>query len=346
VISCFKQKNKVSMSKADDVFSVTCLFGKDLFFETQNSGIISNIINNVLIVLSINLVEGCQGGGVFEKKKGHLLAIVVASSFYLRNDNISLTLAVSLDEIIIEVLKFYVKMEPVFDKRIPMSLNKGEKCVALIDNGTSWGCGTFVNVLKKKFLLSCSHIFDQQATSQINVLWYHGSYKANAIYLNKFCDKAYDIALLSVGCDIPEDCCAELSKNRPIIGSKVFNVGFPLMYNLAKNPFSPFIYNGTITNYSTGLLCTDSYIQCGQSGGPMFDQNWNLIGICISNTKTEVDQTIFPFVNMCVPIFDILKVLETFSTSNDVLSLKSDLLAPSEVQRKWNLESPIFSSRL
>lgn len=59
---------------------------------------------------------------------------------------------------------------------------------------------------------------------------------------------------------------------------------------------------------------SDGCVQSGQSGGPMFDEDGHVIGICVSNIK--FDNTIYPNVNTAIPVSEIRKTLERYAYTN------------------------------
>jgi S1-C subfamily serine protease len=54
----------------------------------------------------------------------------------------------------------------------------------------------------------------------------------------------------------------------------------------------------------------------GQSGGPFYDEDGEIVGIAIANARNEETGEIFPRVNMAIPIYYINNILEQFATSN------------------------------
>jgi len=107
-----------------------------------------------------------------------------------------------------------------------------------------------------------------------------------------------------------------LCNNRPIIGQTVYNAGFNYFVNFhLKYDFNPSIFQGRIIRYTPGAaLMSDGCVQAGQSGGPMFNANGHLMGICVSNIKAY--KTIYPNINTAVPIHEIKTILEDFAKTN------------------------------
>lgn len=101
----------------------------------------------------------------------------------------------------------------------------------------------------------------------------------------------------------------------PYTGQIVYSMGFPHFTSLATQSFTPSIFEGRITKIVHGLFFTDASVQAGQSGGPIFCENHQLMGVCVSNSKDDANNSIYPFINMCIPIMEILSILEEYSIS-------------------------------
>lgn len=343
--------------KSDLVYTRTTPFGHHSFFDTKNHGIVSNILDETgsVMILSMPLCPGSEGGGVFTPKNKLIGIILNAEMMYSKNskDNVHLTLALRHDELLNELAQqcsfksndmLYVPLKKSLVT--PSSPGPFERSTVMIDAGPNWGCGTLVTFHGDKFIVTCSHVIHE--SSRIEVVWANGNFVADVIYKSEDITHPYDIALLTIppSVTIPKEYFAPLARYRPAVGSKVFCVGFPLFSSLAnRNNFSPSIFNGFITKYSTGILWTDAQVQAGQSGGPIFDAVGHLIGVCVSNTRDEITNKVFPNVNMAVPACDIFKTIEKYFETGDKETLK-ELNANEEITRKWNLEPQPFSSKL
>lgn len=97
-------------------------------------------------------------------------------------------------------------------------------------------------------------------------------------------------------------------------GQIVYTSGFPHFASLGRlDNFLPSIFEGRITKKMKGVIFTDASVQSGQSGGPIFSQDGCLIGVCISNSKDDNNQLIYPNINMAVPVYDIFPILQKYS---------------------------------
>uniref|UniRef100_A0A336KFL1 Peroxisomal leader peptide-processing protease n=1 Tax=Culicoides sonorensis TaxID=179676 RepID=A0A336KFL1_CULSO len=316
--------------KGDQIYTKTTPFGHDSFFETKNHGIISNILDETksVMILSMPLCPGSEGG-----------------------NNVQLTIGLRFDELLNELAqKNPFKFPEIAYVPLKRSLidvpcrNKLENSVVLVDTGSNWGCGVFVTFFGNKFILTCSHVIHQAPS--IEIIWANGNFSPEIIYKNENISSAYDIALLGIPSHvkIPKENFAPLAKYWLSVGTKVFCVGFPLFSSLAnRSNFSPSIFDGHVTKYSTGILWTDAQVQAGQSGGPIFDAVGHLIGICVSNTRDEMNSKVFPHTNMAIPVCDIYRILERYFEVNDKRVLE-ELKVSDEIQRKWNLEPHPFTN--
>uniref|UniRef100_A0A182VH05 Peroxisomal leader peptide-processing protease n=1 Tax=Anopheles merus TaxID=30066 RepID=A0A182VH05_ANOME len=168
------------------------------------------------------------------------------------------------------------------------------------------------------------------------------------IYKNPIFDSAYDIALMEATFEEAQSSnwFCKLANYIPRIGQRLYAVGFPVLKSLAREiNFKPSIIPGRVTKYSEGLLFTDCSIQCGQSGGPIFDENGLLVAIAVSNFKSSVDNLIYNCHNMCVPVKDIYSTLERYSITRDKTSLDG-LQADWNVRCKWKLKPPVILNKL
>lgn len=94
-----------------------------------------------------------------------------------------------------------------------------EKSVIFIQVGGAGGTGCFLKIANFRFVLTCSHVvFDSSPTLPINCYWSRGSFASQIIFKNPKYAEAYDLALLTVPVDIPDDHFTECQTNKPNIG--------------------------------------------------------------------------------------------------------------------------------
>lgn len=113
------------------------------------------------------------------------------------------------------------------------------------------------------------------------------------------------------------------NKALPIPGSPVKSIGFPIFDPAAVKELKmqPSIYRGRIVNYRAGMLITDTIVQSGQSGGPLFDTRDRMVGISVSNFRENDTGRVFPALNCSVPLFNIVPILTEYCESNGEYNL-------------------------
>ena len=174
----------------------------------------------------------------------------------------------------------YIKIYPTYDNKISSSENT--------QNWKSSGTGFFIS--KNGYITTNYHVIDEANTIEIEYLG--KSYSASVAVS----DKQNDIAILKIN-DAKFNNLASLDynfkKEVSDVGSSVFALGYPLtqlMGNEIKftdgkiNSKSGF--KGEITSYQISVP-----IQPGNSGGPLFDNDGNLVGITSSGINRELNLT-------------------------------------------------------
>lgn len=95
----------------------------------------------------------------------------------------------------------------------------------------------------------------------------------------------------------------------------VKSIGFPVFDPVAVNDLNlpPSVYRGFLVNYRAGMVITDTVIQSGQSGGPLFNERNELMAIAVSNFRENDTGRVFPSLNCSVPLFNIIPYLTEYS---------------------------------
>ncbi|EDW73936.1 uncharacterized protein Dwil_GK21671 [Drosophila willistoni] len=333
-----------SIHTLDDVLVMCSPFGLENFYKTISIGKVSNVMGRgaCLFSLSNALPLGCEGSAVFNNKL-RLIGIVICTSFQRQQENVNLTLAANfgylfknfMDQLGIPIASFNL---PRDSTNFPW-----ERTIVVIQSQGQQGTGTFIKVRNKRFILTCGHVVGQ-VNSQVICRAADREFQADVIWSNPEDNRPYDLALLTAPDDVPERHCVRLARQRATLGQTVYNAGFPYFVNFNfKYDFNPSIFQGRIIKCDTGAIMSDGSVQAGQSGGPMFDQNGYMIGVCVSNIK--VDDMIYPNINTAIPICDIRFTLHEFAKTNDVKIL-NNLVASQDVHRVWSLEMPPIQSKL
>ena len=165
-----------------------------------------------------------------------------------------------------------------------------------IPNSNNWqgnGTGFFIDL--KGYIATNYHVVEN--VSEIEVEFNRNGSKQ--IYQAKVIksDKQNDIAIIKINSDdfIPFDTLPYFFKiDLADVGSSVFTLGFPMALSLMGEDIkftdgkisSKTGFLGNITNYQISVP-----IQPGNSGGPLFDFDGNLIGITSSTVNRQLDLT-------------------------------------------------------
>lgn len=308
-----------NVKKLECIESVTTPFGNECFLNTINVGKIANIFgdNKCLMVASMPLVNGCEGGAVYNKSN-ELIGIVISTTFDWNKENATLTLVAKFNEIIAEFVHqsmlTNVNIEDELNSTCVLRENEShmENFIVLIQSSTSWGTGCFIKIGDTRLIITCAHVLENHDAG-IKCTWKFGNFSSKIIFKNPHYDQAFDIALLEVPSDVPDKYFTRCHAAPTSIGQLVYSSGFPHFASLGKaKNFLPSIFEGRVTKISKGVIFTDASVQSGQSGGPLFTGDGKLVAICISNSKDDLYQLIYPNINMSVPIFDILPILQTY----------------------------------
>ncbi|XP_037940931.1 uncharacterized protein LOC119673897 [Teleopsis dalmanni] len=328
----------------DDVLAMCTPFGEENFYKSISIGKVSNVIgrDGSLFVVSNALPQGCEGSAVFNNKL-RLIGVIICTTFMRNDGNVNFTIAASFAYLLRDFMKqLGVKITSITVPREPSNFSWERAMVAIVADGNQ-GTGTFVRVQQKKFILTCSHVLYQNS-EKVHCRSIDGVFESDVLWHNPHSNQAFDVALLSAPSNIPNRYFVRLSSRKPSLGLQIYNAGFPYFANVNfDSDFNPSIFQGRIIKCSTGAIVTDGCVQAGQSGGPVFDENGCVLGICIANTK--IDNVIYPNINTAVPICDIRLILENFAKTNDITVL-NNLVANDEIQRVWSLQTPPILSKL
>lgn len=326
----------ICVRKLENIESISTPFGNECFLNTINVGRIANIFgdNKCLMVASMPLVNGCEGGAVYNESND-LMGIVISTTFQWNSENATLTLVAKFTEIMAEFVEqnklISIHIENEFErchkKKSKEDRNKNSKTLAcekdstfenfivLIQSTDNWGSGCFVRINEMRVIITCAHVLENH-DGNVRCTWKFGYFESKIIFKNPNFDEAFDIAILEAPQTVPEQYFTRCFATPTKIGQTVYSSGFPHFNSLGKvHSFFPSIFEGRITKISKGVIFSDASVQSGQSGGPMFTDDGHLIGITVSNSKDDTYHLIYPNINMSVPVFDILPILQKYGKS-------------------------------
>lgn len=199
------------------------------------------------MVASMPLVNGCEGGAVYNKDK-HLIGIVVSTTFDWNSENATLTLVAKFNEIMAEFVEQsklttinigneYDSCNHVKSKNISKVNGKSVTCVSrdsskfenfivLIQSADCWGTGCFVKINEAKMIITCAHVLENH-DGNVHCTWKFGHFETKIIFKNPHFDQAFDIAILEAPRNVPESYFTKCYTVPTKIGQMVYSSGFP-----------------------------------------------------------------------------------------------------------------------
>ena len=186
----------------------------------------------------------------------------------------------------ISVSRFLLKLYPKLDP----SINEESKGNSLVSSGS----GFFIS--KDGYIATNAHVVKDGVVYEVTVnndSHISINYKAKAILI----DEVNDVAILK----IEDENFIELNQipytieTSTKIGEEVFTIGYPLSSVMGNN----FKVSKGIINANTGIkddvrfLQISTPIQAGNSGGPLFNKNGNVVGLTTSKLNEDaIGQTV------------------------------------------------------
>lgn len=74
------------------------------------------------------------------------------------------------------------------------------------------------------------------------------------------------------------------------------------------------------------MFFTDASVQAGQSGGPIFTETGQLVGVCVSNSKDIMSGRIYPNINMCIPICEVYGTLSEYGLTKGKIEIITNIV--------------------
>lgn len=163
------------------------------------------------MVASMPLVNGCEGGAVYNKNED-IIGIVVSTTFHWNSENATLTLVAKYNEIIAEFVEqsklTTVNIESECEnwqhKSTRLNCNSldilkdsmsFENYLVLIQSDESWGSGCFLMLNEVRVIITCAHVLENH-DGKVRCTWRFGHFESKIIFKNPHFDQAFDIGNL------------------------------------------------------------------------------------------------------------------------------------------------------
>ncbi|KAI8495966.1 Peroxisomal leader peptide-processing protease [Branchiostoma belcheri] len=283
-------------------FGVLC---PSVFMNSLVRGIVCNTAgkDGALILTDARCLPGTEGGPLLTADrdgKWLLLGLVAAPLCWKANEWIGLSLVCSfrgaLDSLS-RVMPWPLLTAATVPHSSPESphpaLSQVEKSVVMVEAGDMWGSGVIVHVDQSKvYLLTCRHVVGP--SSRVNVVPHH-AHKVRVtgcvVYATPS-ESVYDLAVV----EFPNpgvELVPVRDTRRYNQGEQCFAVGYALFGQ--NQQLKPTVTAGVLSNVVTWegnpiMLQSTCAVHAGVSGGALFDQQGQLMGIVVSNAKDAVSK--------------------------------------------------------
>lgn len=180
-------------------------------------------------------------------------------------------------------------------KKIGSNPAEWGNAVATVLNGSGHGSGFLIS---GNLMLSNKHVVNALDTVQVKF--------TNGIQLSGkviHADLDRDVALIQLDASFPK--YFHVSKRTPVIGQDVYAIGSPIN-EIYSASISKGVISGMRQKDGKSLIQSDVNIRPGNSGGPLVDDEGNLVGIAVSGL---VIKNIPQGINFFIPIADALNTL-------------------------------------
>lgn len=353
-----------------------------VFFNSYSKGVISNISgpNGCWILTDARCIPGSEGGPLFTVNQNgvrQIAGIVTASLCWKNKEWVGLSLVCGIDSVT-KALSFHIKSSlsaldwqkletsQVFSQSENLkshshiklaSHSNGKKIlsflpyVVLIKVGRVWGSG-FVIDTKKSLIITCSHVIKDAGPSDppIFIRVYNNLrlFKASVVYrqtseqINPFdlavlrCPEAvHHLAPLN-----PLKIVSALIGQRVwVCGHAVFNTDLGLQPSLSAGVVSKVVK----VRGQDVMVQTTCAVHAGASGGPLLDNDGNLVGIVVCNTVDKGSNSTYPHINFSIPATTVWPPVLNYIKTSDVSLMSSLKVTDTLVKKLWALETPLES---
>ncbi|XP_019620459.1 PREDICTED: uncharacterized protein LOC109467009 isoform X2 [Branchiostoma belcheri] len=309
-------------------FGVLC---PSVFMNSLVRGIVCNTAgkDGALILTDARCLPGTEGGPLLTADrdgKWLLLGLVAAPLCWKANEWIGLSLVCSfrgaLDSLS-RVMPWPLLTAATVPHSSPESphpaLSQVEKSVVMVEAGDMWGSGVIVHVDQSKvYLLTCRHVVGP--SSRVNVVPHH-AHKVRVtgcvVYATPS-ESVYDLAVV----EFPNpgvELVPVRDTRRYNQGEQCFAVGYALFGQ--NQQLKPTVTAGVLSNVVTWegnpiMIQSTCAVHAGVSGGALFDQQGQLMGIVVSNAKDVQLKACYPHLNFIIPSTSFAKPLKSLNVQN------------------------------
>ena len=201
---------------ANDFSVIATPYGNALMQGSTFNCQVANVIKGIIYLIDQPLSRGCEGG-LLRSPLSDPLGMILTTTFESQNENLSLTFAGNLREILKEldgVLEVEEKLE-LFPLLIPK--DQAAQSVVLIESGSrSHGTGALIRVEKRRLILTCSHVITDKENNFCS--WQGRQFPLRLIYKNPHFDRPFDVAVFEAPKEIPSRAFCRPFRANPIIG--------------------------------------------------------------------------------------------------------------------------------
>ncbi|GFR71874.1 peroxisomal leader peptide-processing protease-like [Elysia marginata] len=349
-----------------------------VFFNSYSRGVISNIHghNGCWILTDARCIPGSEGGPLFtvhQKGARQLAGIVAASLCWKNKEWVGLSLACGIDSVIFTLTSHikrslsalnWHKLESALSSHQSENLavqhgvtanENGRKSlsflpfVVLIKVGRVWGSG-FVVDTRKCLILTCSHVVRDASPSDppIFIRAYNNSrlFKATVVYRQTSeAINPFDLAVLRcpevmrylAPLKPPKVVPALIGQRVWVFGHAVFNTDLGLQPSVCAGVISKVVK----VRGQDMMVQTTCAVHGGASGGPLLDNDGNLVGIVVCNTVDKGSNSTYPHINFSVPATTVWPTVLHYIQTSDASVMNSLKVTDPLVKKLWALETPL-----
>lgn len=353
--STFSIINSADIKQGDRIEIVATPFGHtspDAFLNSKSNGIISNVAGerNVLLMTDARCVPGCEGGALLSHRNGvrSLAGVVVASLCWNNNACLGLSMVCAASEIMECLGNLPIAAAPAIQCIRPGKDNSNHGVLPMIKGlvpcirvGASWGSAVQI-VENQSIYLTCSHVIKGAGQNNVKLCWPSSRQKPSAcsIVYKTPAQNHFDLALLQIPSISKRGatCSVQLSSVEEgeliyVVGHAVFNPVLDLQPTITMGIVSKVIKYGNVPV----MIQTTCAVHSGTSGGGVFNMCGHLVGLVVCNSRDDETGTVYPHINMAVPIETIEPIINRYLMERDPDVLQELHMKSPKINQIWNL---------